>query len=485
MATENYGVYAELTKSVASTPVSTDTQVFFIGACPSGDLNKGHVITSMSDYATKLGGAAGDGYNLTEAAIAAFSIAGLNKAIFFPVSHSKTFSAADYIGVADEVTGVYAIEDYLRENPSAVNIIVAPSIADATVIEAIKTIATLADGHWRSFMLYDLPCDHDHINDAGLIDVDEVVEDKTLSDEIADAVWGSVKTSGGYVVSGAAVRACLMAKSDSDYGVPARCGGNLEINGIQGVVVPASSESHTSSGWSTSDAGDVIQNLPTSGGGTYPWVDGLSYEITDIYGQNISDDRTLVNNSGKVALKYHSTNEESHYAMVEHVTFKEITPEKAVKLRESDVTQLSADGICSWINYGGGNFHTWGDHTSAFANGTVSDERARFDNCIRMNIMIANRFQLKYRFEIDNPLTLQMRNDVINEQLDYLNGLVAIDALIGQPVCEFREVDNPVDNLANGYFTWTTLDTPTIPGKYFKNKIAYTDAGLSVYLQAE
>lgn len=483
--TEKYGVFAELVQSVASTPVSTDTNIFFIGASASGDLNKAYVITSMSDYATKLGGAAGDGYNLSEAAVAAFSIAGLNKVIMIPVSHSKDLTASDYIGSADNITGVYVIEDYLREHPTAVNVIVAPSISDSSVLAAIKTIAILADGHWKSFMLYDLPCDHDHVNAAGIPDVEEIVDDKVLSDEVADAVWGRVKTDGGYVISGAAVRACLMAKSDADYGVPARCGGNLAVSGMVGVVIPASSKSYTSAGWSTSDEGDVIENLPTSGGGTYPWVDGLSYEITDIYGQNISDDRTLVNNNGKVALKYHSTNAESHYAMVEHVTFDEITPEKSVKLRESDGTSLSADGVCSWINYGGGNWHTWGDHTSAFSAGGVSDERARFDNTIRMNIMITNRFQLKYRFEIDNPLTLQMRNDVINEQLDFLNGLVAIGALIGEPAVEFRADDNPIDNIAQGYFSWSTFDTPTIPAKHMNNKVSYTDAGLSVYYQAE
>jgi hypothetical protein len=400
MATELYGVFAQLAPSEASTPVSTDTNVIFIGACASGDLNKAHIITSMSDYATKLGGEAGDGYNLSEAAIAAFSIAGLNKVIMIPVSHSTTFTAADYIGNAASLSGVYAIEHYLRENPTAVNIIVAPSIDDSTVLEAIKTVATLADGHWKSFMIYDLPCEDDHINAAGIAQVDVIVGDKQISSEIADAVWGRVKTAGGFVISGAAVRACLMARSDAAKGVPDRCGGNLAVDGMSKVVIVTSEEK------------DVI-------------------------------------------------------------------------LKEADATSLSADGVCSWINYGGGRWHTWGDHTSAFSNGTISEERGRFDNIIRMNQMIANRFQLKYRFEIDNPMTLGMRNAVINEELDYLNGLVAIDALIGEPVVEFRAADNPIDGVAAGRFVWYTADTPTIPAKYMLNKIAYTQAGLSVYYTEE
>lgn len=483
MATEKYGVYAQLVKSLANTPVSTDTNVIFIGASPSGDLNTAHLITSMSDYAEKLDGEPGDGYNLSEAAVAAFSVAGIDKVYMIPVSHSTDFTAADYLGDASLFTGVYAIENLLRENPTTVNILCAPSVTDASVIAALNTIAKKADGHWVSFMVYDLPVNASHVNANNVIQPDAIVADKQLNDELADAVWGVVKTSGGYDVSGAAIRACMMAKSDADYGVPARCGGNLAVSGMVGVVIPASSKSNTSAGWSTDDAGEVINNLPTSGGSTYTWKEGCEYVITDIYGQNISDDRKLVNNSGKVALKYHSTNEQSHYVMVEHVTFNEITPDKTVKLRESDGTSLSADGVCSWINYGGGNWHTWGDHTSAFSAGSVSDERARFDSNIRVLIMLTNRFQLKYRFSIDDPMTLTMRNDVIQEENDYLTYLKSIGALIGDATCSFKATDNPADNIALGQFVWSIEATVTPPLKYAQLNVAYSQAGLSVYYQ--
>ena len=125
MATELYGVDARLIASIANTPVSTETTIIFIGASPSGDLNEAHLITSMSEYASKLGGAPGDGYNLTEAAIAAFQIAGINKCYMIPVSNSSVFNASDYTGNAELYTGVYAIEKMLMDNPTAVNVIVA------------------------------------------------------------------------------------------------------------------------------------------------------------------------------------------------------------------------------------------------------------------------------------------------------------------------------------------------------------------------
>lgn len=486
MATELYGVEARLVDSIASTPVSTDTNVIFIGASASGDLNKAHLITSMADYKTKLGGEPGDGYNLTEAAIAAFSIAGINRVYMIPVSNSTEFDADDYIGDAELFTGVYAIENLLRENPTAVNILCAPSVTDSSVIEALNTIAKKADGHWVSFMVYDVSEFSEQLNEANAVNVDAVVKDKQLNDELADAVWGHVKTSGGYFVSGAAVRACLMAKSDANYGVPARCGGNLAIPGIQGIACDNSRGlSHTvaKSNYNPTVTFTLTEEGFTDYNGTLRCSIVLWNGSAPEYPVNVTQDVTF--SDGEGVLTWTPTD----YVTPAVANYKDDTVYyggfAAVILTESAATQLSADGICSYINYGGGNWRTWGDHTSAFTAGSVSDERARFDNTIRMNIMITNRFQLKYRFEIDNPMTLQMRNDVINEELDYLNGLVSIGALIGEPVVMFKAEDNGPDQVAQGHFTWETQDTPTIPAKYMLSKVAYTQAGLSVYTQAE
>ena len=91
MATELYGVDARLVESIGTTPVSTETNIIFIGASASGDLNKPVIVTSMSDYGSKLGGAPGDGYNLTEAALAAFNVANIDKCWMIPVSHNLSF----------------------------------------------------------------------------------------------------------------------------------------------------------------------------------------------------------------------------------------------------------------------------------------------------------------------------------------------------------------------------------------------------------
>lgn len=80
-------------------------------------------------------------------------------------------------------------------------------------------------------------------------------------------------------------------------------------------------------------------------------------------------------------------------------------------------------------------------------------------------------------------MTLQMRNDVITEEQNFMNGLVAIGALIGQPRVEFVQTDNPIDNVAQGYFTWSIATTEAPPLKYMLAKVAYTQAGLEVFTQ--
>lgn len=480
MATENYGIYGELIQSLAATPVSTDTKIIFIGACASGDLNRAYEIASFADYATRLGGAVGDGYNLTEAAIAAFQMVGLGGVVMIPVSHSTTFSSADYVG--DGVsTGAAAIVRYLAANPTAVVLVCAPGITDATALAAVKGACKKADGHWDSVLVYDTDIPSGAV-DANHVFIDADAVSKAISDEQAICCVGKCKTDGEAVISMAAVRSCLMARADAGYGVPARSGGNLAIQGM--------------AAWGL--IGDVPQEK-TYGGCTGEIVSSNTYYVknalgnyltfgTDIDGATGSSPdypgATVAKVQGADGYVWTITPANSgtitgRFSFVVSYTGKGFIP---VDIPEARSTELSANGICAIVNYSG-TFYTWGDHTSAFSDGAVSDERARFDNTIRMQLMITNRFQMKYRTSVDAPMTLQMRDDVINEELDFLASLVAIGALIGEPVCEFSPLDNSTDGVAQGQFVWRIADTPTIPFKYGNLKVAYTQAGLSVYMQ--
>lgn len=485
MATELYGVDARLIASIANTPVSTETNIIFIGASPSGDLNEAHLITSMSEYASKLGGAPGDGYNLTEAAIAAFQIAGINKCYMIPVSNSSVFNASDYTGNAELYTGVYAIEKMLMDNPTAVNVIVAPSITDETVLAALDGIAKLAAGHWQSFLMYDVEESGDQINSRAVAQADEIVEVKQLSDGHALAVWGHVKTAGGYIVSGAAIRACLQAISDANYNAPGRSGGNLAIPAIQGVCLALDDEEFYSDSFGTSPSTAwSVKNLEVDNA-TVDYNDEYEYSIAGVEATagEISDDSTIINNSGKVALRFKVPGETALSGCV--VTVSMAYKHPLITIPESVGNELSADGICSYNYYGNGVYHTWGDHTSLFAGGTVSDELYRFDNYIRVQMMIANKFQLTWRFDIDDPMDLAMRNNVITYEQNELYKLKSNGVLIGNPVVEFRADRNSTSDMQMGRFVWSFACTETPPAKYMKAEIAYTTAGLSVLTQAE
>ena len=398
MATENYGAEALLVESQGFVGVSTNTNLVFIGSAPKGTLNEAVTVTSLTDASTKLGLALGDGYNLSEALEAAFSIAGINKVTCIPISNDQSPAKSDYLGNAELGTGIYAYEEMLRNAPSATNLVCLPSVTDGEILNAMLALCKNADGLYASYLVYDLPLTDSELNASNYVVPASIVKNKTISDMYSTAVWGQIRTSAGHDISGAAVRAALMAKSDANYGVPARVAGNIEVPAIQGVVGMKGEEK-------------VLAKIP-----------------------------------------------------------------------RSSANELSADGICT-VRRRGSVYVTWGDHTSAFAGGNVTDELARFENRIRMNAMLKNRWVMKYESIIDSPLTLQMRNDIINAEQDYLNGLVAIGALIGEPKCEFIAESNPIDDIVQGNFTWNITVTETNPLKYMLARIAFSVAGLSFYTQ--
>jgi hypothetical protein len=473
MATENYGSYGELGKSQAVTPVSTDTVLIGVGACAGGELNHAYTITSVSDYNSQLDGALDDGFNLSDLVEAAFNIAGINRIVLIPVSHSNTFNSQEYMGDADLFTGVYAVEAYLRDNPSVTNLIVAPNVTKLEVLSALNSICIKADGHWQSFLVYDLAISEVHCNASGVAIPNKIIADKSKSllSERARCVWGTVQTTAGNVISGAAVQACRMAASDAVYGVPARCGGNLPISIIGPAVIKETENVYKHFGLTDIPSnGMKIQVEPDV---YVDWNDNATYTTSVPNCEPIEID-------GKVGIRSLAATYNYIPVVTEHL--KETV---SISIPQVIGNQLSADGVCSWINYGGGNWCTWGDHTSAYENNTIADERGRFDNTIRMQMMITNRFQLKYRFSIDDPMDLGMRNDIIDEELTYLNQLVSRQALIGEPSVEFRAIDNGIDNIQRGEFTFTIATTPTIPAKYLNAKVIYTTSGLEVYTTGE
>ena len=96
-----------------------------------------------------------------------------------------------------------------------------------------------------------------------------------------------------------------------------------------------------------------------------------------------------------------------------------------------------------------------------------------------------NDFQREWGPEIDEPMTLQLKDRILNREQEKLDSLVARGALIGEPKVLFLESNNSTTDLMNGDFRWDIPFTPTPPFKSGTVYVAYTDAGFSAYFSGE
>lgn len=147
---------------------------------------------------------------------------------------------------------------------------------------------------------------------------------------------------------------------------------------------------------------------------------------------------------------------------------------------QQEALDLTSNGIMTAIAWGG-NWVLWGDHTAAYAYGADVDARAIFDVNIRMLFHITNSFQREWSPSIDKPMTLQLRDRILNREQEKLDALVAQGALLGEPTVLFLESENSTTDMMNGDFRWDIAATPTPPLKSATVYVSYTDAGFSAY----
>lgn len=128
-----------------------------------------------------------------------------------------------------------------------------------------------------------------------------------------------------------------------------------------------------------------------------------------------------------------------------------------------------------------GQMVLWGGHTGAYTYGATSDAAQIFDTNVFMRNHILNRFQRVWGARIDDPMTLQLKDEILNSEQDYLNALVAMGALIGAPSITFSEAENSTADMMNGDFDFNFAHTPTPQAKSITATVSYTDEGFSVY----
>lgn len=145
--------------------------------------------------------------------------------------------------------------------------------------------------------------------------------------------------------------------------------------------------------------------------------------------------------------------------------------------------ELNEHGITTIVP-ANGKWVLWGGHTAAYQFGVTADPREVFDTNVRMLNHCANSFQKEWGQRIDKPMTIQLRDEIINRENDKLAGYVAMGFMIGTPACIFLPSENKTKDLMNGDFQWSIIATPTPQFKSGTVSVAYTDAGLSVYADA-
>lgn len=132
---------------------------------------------------------------------------------------------------------------------------------------------------------------------------------------------------------------------------------------------------------------------------------------------------------------------------------------------------------CFW----GGKWVLWGPHTAAYQYNGSMDARAIFDVNVRMLMYITNSFQLDHGTKIDQPMTPQDKDTILNEEKQKLDTLCGIGALIGSPSVAFLETENPANDMMNGDFVWNFNVTNTPPFKSGTARVTYTDEGFAAF----
>lgn len=145
---------------------------------------------------------------------------------------------------------------------------------------------------------------------------------------------------------------------------------------------------------------------------------------------------------------------------------------------------LNEKGIttaCFW----GGQWVLWGNHTAAYSYNGNTDGRAIFDVNIRVLTYLTNGFQLRHGTEIDEPLTPQDRDTILNDEREEIDRLLGLGGLIGTPTVDFVESANPVSEMMNGDFVFDYSATPTPPFKSGTARVCYTDEGFAAFFETE
>lgn len=142
---------------------------------------------------------------------------------------------------------------------------------------------------------------------------------------------------------------------------------------------------------------------------------------------------------------------------------------KEIYLGKDQADLLNSQGIVTPLNFYGG-WRAWGNRTAAYPANT--DPKDDFIPTRRMFNWIRNEFTLTFWQKADKPITRRLIHTIVDSFNLRLNGLQAIEAIIGGRI-EFRSSENSLVNLMDGSLTFHIYFTPPSPAEQIEGIFEY------------
>ena len=153
---------------------------------------------------------------------------------------------------------------------------------------------------------------------------------------------------------------------------------------------------------------------------------------------------------------------------------------KEINLGAEEANYLNGQGIVTALNFQGG-WKAWGNRTAVYPANT--DPKDDFIPVRRMFNWIRNEFTLTFWQKTDKPITARLIRTIVNSFNVRLNGLQAIEAIIGGEIT-FKSSYNPITSLMDGKMSFNIKFTPPSPAEQIEGIFEYEPEYLTTLFSA-
>lgn len=364
--------------------------------------------------------------------------------------------------------GLYAFDLLYSKYNAILNILAAPGWSHIpAVYTAMVSKVTKLNGHWDGFALADIPVEDAKSEEATVNSHVATVADAKLIESTVE-VWNAAGTT-----KGALTTDYTLAYSSGTLTITLQSGGSLYSENKVIVKYKATVATIAEAiAWKASK--------------------GYTSENSKVFWPEVKDGAGRIFHLSTVCAATMMATDLSHEGVpFESPSNKEImataqyfgsTP-KNQGFDQETANGLNEKGITT-AAFWAGRWVLWGPHTAAYIYGGNMDERSIFDATLRTLMYITNNFQVDHGTQIDQPMTPQDKDSILNFEKAKLDRLKSIGALIGSPVVEFVESENSLSDMMNGDFIWHFNVTNTPVFKSGTARVTYTDEGFAAFFEA-